>query len=44
MSLHFLYYCSEPTLDVKIAFCQVCVPYRDSINKWMCHILPNITT
>ncbi|XP_013358241.1 PREDICTED: mitogen-activated protein kinase 10 isoform X3 [Chinchilla lanigera] len=22
MSLHFLYYCSEPTLDVKIAFCQ----------------------
>ncbi|XP_004472757.1 mitogen-activated protein kinase 10 isoform X11 [Dasypus novemcinctus] len=31
MSLHFLYYCSEPTLDVKIAFCQVCVPYR--LNK-----------
>ncbi|KAB0344427.1 hypothetical protein FD755_022735 [Muntiacus reevesi] len=23
MSLHLLYYCSEPTLDVKIAFCQV---------------------
>ncbi|XP_077621295.1 mitogen-activated protein kinase 10 isoform X6 [Crocuta crocuta] len=22
MSLHLLYYCSEPTLDVKIAFCQ----------------------
>nr|XP_006115408.1 mitogen-activated protein kinase 10 isoform X6 [Pelodiscus sinensis] len=22
MSRHFLYYCSEPTLDVKIAFCQ----------------------
>uniref|UniRef100_A0A2K5C6A6 Mitogen-activated protein kinase 10 n=1 Tax=Aotus nancymaae TaxID=37293 RepID=A0A2K5C6A6_AOTNA len=22
MSLHFLYYCSEPTLDVKLAFCQ----------------------
>ncbi|KAL6082218.1 hypothetical protein STEG23_008442, partial [Scotinomys teguina] len=22
MSLHFLYYCSEPTLDVKIAICQ----------------------
>nr|XP_023420680.1 mitogen-activated protein kinase 10 [Cavia porcellus] len=22
MSLHFLHYCSEPTLDVKIAFCQ----------------------
>ncbi|XP_069486517.1 mitogen-activated protein kinase 10 isoform X1 [Ambystoma mexicanum] len=28
MSRHFLYNCSEPTLDVKIAFCQVCVPYR----------------
>ncbi|KAJ6657533.1 hypothetical protein lerEdw1_002468, partial [Lerista edwardsae] len=24
MSRHFLYYCSEPTLDVKIAFCQSC--------------------
>ncbi|XP_043368392.1 mitogen-activated protein kinase 10 isoform X12 [Dermochelys coriacea] len=23
MSRHFLYYCSEPTLDVKIAFCQM---------------------
>ncbi|MGH0161279.1 UNVERIFIED_CONTAM: hypothetical protein FKN15_046802 [Acipenser sinensis] len=28
MSHHFLYYFSEPILDVKIAFCQVCVPYR----------------
>uniref|UniRef100_A0A3B5R7S4 Uncharacterized protein n=1 Tax=Xiphophorus maculatus TaxID=8083 RepID=A0A3B5R7S4_XIPMA len=28
MSRHFLYNCSQPVLDVKIAFCQVCVPYR----------------
>lgn len=28
MSRHFLYNCSQPILDVKIAFCQVCVPYR----------------
>ena len=28
MNRHFLYNCSEPILDVKIAFCQVCVPYR----------------
>ncbi|KAI4816521.1 hypothetical protein KUCAC02_008845 [Chaenocephalus aceratus] len=28
MSRHFLFNCSQPILDVKIAFCQVCVPYR----------------
>ncbi|KAI1238565.1 hypothetical protein IHE44_0013300 [Lamprotornis superbus] len=34
MSRHFLYYCGEPTLDVKIAFCQV--TKQTSLQMWLC--------
>lgn len=32
------------SINIELFFLSLCSSDRDSINTWMCHLLPNITT